>query len=81
MTDFYYHGIEKTLVEDHGLAETRARSLGQAMGEIHKAVCHLDDHNLNIIRRNYPEIIYVADYYARSEDGLRTFTRKELNND
>tara|TARA_B100001939_G_C16905063_1_gene601876 strand:+ start:1256 stop:1501 length:246 start_codon:yes stop_codon:yes gene_type:complete len=81
MTDFYYHQIEKTLVEEHRVAKTRARSLGQAMREIHKAVCHLDDHNLNIIRRNYPEIIYVADYFARPEDGLRTFTRKELNND
>ena len=80
MANFYCHQIEKTLVEEHGLAKTRAGSLGQAMREIHKAVCHLDDHNLDIIRKNYPEIIYVADYYGRSEDGLRTFTRKEVNN-
>ena len=81
MTKYYGTETERLLVEDFGIADTRAISIRQAMREIHRAVCYLDEHNLKRLWQYYPEVINVAITYGKNEEGLRTFTRWELNND
>ena len=80
MTKYYGTETERVLVEDFGIADTRAMSIRQAMREIHRAVCYLDSHNLKRIWQHYPEIVSVANYYGRNEDGLKTFTQEDLKN-
>ena len=81
MTKYYGTETERVLVEDFGIADTRAHSITQAMRGIHSAVCHLDNHNLKRIWQHYPEIVSVANYYGKNEDGLKTFTQEDLKND
>lgn len=81
MTKYYGTETERVLVEDFGIADTRAMSIRQAMREIHRAVCYLDSHNLHRLWYYYPEVINVANTYGKNEEGLRTFTQEELNND
>ena len=81
MTKYYGTETERVLVEDFGIADTRAMSIRQAMREIHRAVCYLDEHNLKRLWKYYPEVINVANTYGKNEEGLRTFSQEELNND
>ena len=81
MTKYYGTETERVLVEDFGIADTRAISIRQAMREIHRAVCYLDEHNLKRLWKYYPEVINVANTYGKNEEGLRTFSQEELNND
>lgn len=81
MTKYYGTETERVLVENFGIADTRAISIRQAMREIHRAVCYLDEHNLKRLWKYYPEVINVANTYGKNEEGLRTFSQEELNND
>ena len=61
MTKYYGTETERVLVEDFGIADTRAMSIRQAMREMHRAVCYLDKHNLkriwHTIQRLFPLLI------------------------
>ena len=81
MTKYYGTETERVLVEDFGIADTRAHSISQVMRGIHSAVCLLDNHNLKSIWQHYPEVINVANTYGKNEEGLKTFSQEELNND
>ena len=81
MTKYYGTETERVLVENFGIADTRAISIREAMREIHRAVCYLDEHNLKRLWKYYPEVINVANTYGKNEEGLRTFSQEELNND
>ena len=81
MTIYYGTETERVFVEDFGIADTRAMSIRQAMREIHRAVCYLDEHSLKRLWKYYPEVINVANTYGKNEEGLRTFSQEELNND
>ena len=80
MTKYYGTETERVLVEDFGIADTRAHSISQAMRGMHSAVCHLDNHNLKRVWQHYPELVSVANHYGRNENGLKTFTWEELKN-
>ena len=81
MTKIYSTTTDKILEEDFGIANTRVVELRMAMAQVHRAVCYLDEHNLKRIWRYYPEMINVANTYGKNEEGLRTFSQEELNND
>ena len=80
MTKYYYRETDKILEEDFGIAETRIQDLRMAMEQVHKAVSYLDNHNLKRLWQHYPELVSVANYYGRNEDGLKTFTQEDLKN-
>lgn len=81
MEKFYYTETDKILEQDFGIASTRVQSLRQAMRDVHKAVCYLDEHNLKLLWEHCPEMIEVANFFGKNEECLRTFNREELQDD
>lgn len=81
MEKFYYTETDKILEQDFGIASTRVQSLRQAMRDVHRAVCYLDEHNLKLLWEHCPEMIEVANFFGKNEECLRTFNREELQDD
>ena len=80
MTKIYCTTTDKILEEDFGIANTRVVELRMAMAQVHRALCHLDNHNLKRVWQHYPELVSVANHCGRNENGLKTFTWEELKN-
>ena len=59
-------------LQDLGLPESRANSLDRAMGEVHRSISQLDSYNLEIVKREFPQLVREAAKYGVIEE-LNTF--------
>jgi hypothetical protein len=58
----------KPVVDDlkaRGFVETRALSLARAMDGLHHSVCHMDSEQLQVLKRELPEVLKVCQYFGR----------------
>ena len=56
-----------------GFADTRARSLVEALGALHRSVAHMDERNLHLLKEKHPEILKSVQFYGRSQPILNKF--------
>jgi hypothetical protein len=60
------------LINELGMADTRAKSLTDAINELHTSVGRMDNRNRNIMRKNFPDLMNLvatfADYSPMLDD-------------
>ena len=49
---------------DNGMAQTRAIRFAEAIEMIFSALCHCDSRNLQIVLKDYPELLTIAQFYS-----------------
>jgi hypothetical protein len=49
---------------DNGMAQTRAVRFAEAIEMIFSALCHCDSRNLQIVLKDYPELLTIAQFYS-----------------
>jgi len=57
----------KPVVDDlvaRGFVSTRASSLAEALDQLHHSVCHMDTDQLQILKREFPEILKACQYFG-----------------
>ena len=52
------------LTEELGMAETRALSLTNAIGDVHSSIGCMDTYNLGIMRKRFPELMELVAFFA-----------------
>lgn len=52
-------------LKSRGFVETRARSLAEALDQLHHSVCHMDTDQLQILKREFPEILQACQYFGK----------------
>jgi hypothetical protein len=52
------------LINELGMADTRAKSLTDAINELHTSVGRMDNRNRNIMRKNFPDLMNLVATYA-----------------
>ena len=71
----------KKWLESVGVADTRAINIAVALQQIHASAAMLDGHNQAVIWKVLPEMMKLADAYAKLEGGLATFSPREQVNE
>lgn len=56
-----------------GFADTRSRSLVEALDVLHHSVGQMDERNLHLLKEKHPEILKSVQFYGRSQPILNKF--------
>lgn len=56
-----------------GFADTRSRSLVEALDGLHHSVGQMDERNLHLLKEKHPEILKSVQFYGRSQPILNKF--------
>ena len=66
--EHHYHEVKNSSVGrfmyDNGMAQTRAIRFAEAIEMIFSALCHCDSRNLEIVKKDYPELLTIAQFYS-----------------
>ena len=66
--EHHYHEVKNSSVGrfmyDNGMAQTRAVRFAEAIEMIFSALCHCDSRNLEIVKKDYPELLTIAQFYS-----------------
>jgi hypothetical protein len=57
----------KPVVDDlivRGFVSTRACSLARALDQLHHSVCHMDPEQLQVLKREFPEVLKMCQYFG-----------------
>ena len=52
-------------LKSRGFVETRARSLAEALDQLHHSVCHMDTDQLKLLKQEFPEILKACQYFGK----------------
>lgn len=52
------------LTEELGMADTRAMSLSEALGQVHSSIGAMDNFNRGIMRKHFPDLMELVAKYA-----------------
>lgn len=79
--EHHYHEVKNSSVGrfmyDNGMAQTRAIRFAEAIEMIFSALCHCDSRNLEIVKKDYPELLTIAQFYSDLNGSPNRNFRKE----
>lgn len=60
-------------LQGSGMCDTRRHSLKIALSNLHNSVAQMDGYHLQILKRDYPDVLKAVQTYAAYERGLNRF--------
>ena len=82
--EHHYHEVKNSSVGrfmyDNGMAQTRAIRFAEAIEMIFSALCHCDSRNLQIVLKDYPELLTIAQFYSKRSLNFYQETKNDGNN-